>query len=81
MKALKVYADWCGPCKALTMTLNEMDNLPEIENVNIDGNIALAARYSVRSVPTLILLDEDGNELKRMTGNQPKEKLVEFFQV
>ena len=81
MKAIKVYADWCAPCKVLTKTLSEMENLPEIENVNIDGNIALATRYSVRSVPTILIVDDDGNELKRITGNQPREKLEEFFSV
>ena len=44
MKVLKFYADWCGPCKALTQVINnagEKVTIP-VENVNIDENIFLA---------------------------------------
>lgn len=79
MKVLKFSASWCQPCSALTKTLKEMENLPEIENVDIDGNLALATKFAIRSVPTLVIVDENENEMKRLTGAASKEKLREFF--
>lgn len=81
MKVLKFSAAWCGPCSALTKTLKEMENLPEIEHVDIDGNIALATSFGIRSVPTLIIVDENEKEIKRLTGYANKQKLEEFFSV
>lgn len=79
MKVLKFSASWCGSCSALSKTLKEMTDLPEIEHVDIDGNLALATKFAIRSVPTLVIVDENENELKRLTGAANKEKLREFF--
>ena len=82
MKILKFYADWCGPCKALTQFLNaSKDLIPyQIENIDIDENMDTAVKYSVRSVPTMILVDDSGNEIKRNVGVIMEDvKLKEFL--
>lgn len=81
MKVLKFYADWCGPCKALTTVItNAKDKIAiTIENVNIDENIFLAQEFKVRSVPTMILVDDSEQELKRHVGLMNEEKLLEFL--
>lgn len=82
MKVLKFYATWCGPCKAMSMILNGMDNLPEIEEVDIDENTELTAQYGIRSVPTLVKLDDAGNEVDRYVGSaQAKGAIAEFLEV
>ena len=81
MKVLKFYADWCGPCKALTQVINnagEKITIP-VENVNIDENIFLAQEFKVRSVPTMVLVDDGENEIKRHVGLVNEEKLLEFL--
>ena len=81
MKLLKFYADWCGPCKALTRIIEiagEKVTIP-VENVNIDENIFLAQEFKVRSVPTMILVDDTENEIKRHVGLVNEEKLLEFL--
>lgn len=81
MKVLKFYADWCGPCKALTRVIEiagEKVTIP-VENVNIDENIFLAQEFKVRSVPTMILVDDGENEIKRHVGLVNEEKLLEFL--
>jgi thioredoxin 1 len=81
MKVLKFYADWCGPCKALTRIIEiagEKVTIP-VENVNIDENIFLAQEFKVRSVPTMILVDDTENEIKRHVGLVNEEKLLEFL--
>jgi thioredoxin-like negative regulator of GroEL len=83
MKVLKFYADWCGPCKGLTMTINgakEKIDIP-IEEVNIDTELMTSVEYGVRSVPTMILIDEHGTEIKRHVGGLNEEQLLTFLKV
>jgi thioredoxin 1 len=70
MKILKFYADWCTPCKALTQYLEcSRDIIPcPIEEVNIETEMAAAVEYGVRSVPTMILLDENNNVVRKHLG-------------
>lgn len=81
MKMLKFYAEWCGPCKALTRVIGTAGEKVtiEIENVNIDENIFLTQQFKVRTVPTMILVDLNENEIKRHVGLVNEEKLLEFL--
>ena len=81
MKALKFYAEWCGPCKGLTMIVNgAKDKLPmEVEDINIDENIYMAQDYKVRSVPTMVVVNDDGTEVRRKVGMMNEEQLIEFL--
>lgn len=79
MKILKFYAEWCGPCKVVGQNLKEA-NLPiRIVDVDVEDNEGLVLGHRVRSVPTTILLDDKGNEVKRWTGifdiNELKEMI------
>ena len=81
MKLLKFYADWCGPCKMQTSiikNLGEKINIP-IEEIDIEENLGMSKIYAVRSVPTLILLDETGEEIKRNVGVLKEKDLLEFI--
>lgn len=82
MKVLKFYATWCGPCKGLTMTLNGMADkitMP-IEEVDIDANMDVARQYNVRSVPTMVVVDDTGAEVKRVVGMMNESQIVEFLE-
>ena len=83
MRVLKFYADWCGPCKAMTSVINNMGDKIElpIEEIDIDTHNKVAMEYGVRSVPTMILLDENNNELKRKVGAMREQELIEFLKV
>lgn len=68
MKVLKFYAEWCGPCKVVGQNLKNA-NLPiRIEDLDVEDNEGLVLGYRVRSVPTTILIDNEGNEVKRWLG-------------
>ena len=76
---LKFSASWCGPCQALSMTLKEKDDWGiEIKEVDIDENLDLAAKFGIRSVPTMVIVEDD-KEVKRITGAQPVSKITEFI--
>ena len=78
-EVLKFSASWCGPCKMLAMTVKELDdNTVPITDVDIDENLELATKYGIRGVPTLVLL-ENGNEVKRVSGALTLPKLKEFI--
>lgn len=78
-QVLKFYADWCGPCHMLSKTLKNIeDNVVPIQEVDIDDNLELAAKYNIRSVPTMVML-QDGNEVKRVSGALSLEKAKEFL--
>ena len=80
MKVLKFYSTTCKPCGQLSMQLTRLFPLLEVQKVNTDEERQLAVQYSIRSIPTLILLDEMGEEQKRLTGSVTDAKLKEFFE-
>jgi len=73
------WAPWCGPCKIIAPTLNEIaEEYPDeitIGKVNVDQNETLSQKYHIKSIPTLILFDK-GKEIKRITGVKPKRTLL-----
>ena len=76
------WAEWCGPCKMLTPILEELsDELKDEVNiikVNLDENQELAMKYSIRSIPTLLLFKE-GDLLDTKIGLLPKKDIMEWL--
>lgn len=78
-EVLKFSASWCGPCQALSMTLKGIDDLGvQIKEIDIDDELDLAAQYSIRSVPTLVVL-QDGVEVRRKSGALNKTQIKELI--
>ena len=77
------WAEWCGPCKNLAPILEEIsDELKEkvkIGKINIDDNQELAAKFSIRSIPTMILF-KDGNSIDTKVGLPPKKELLDWIE-
>ena len=78
MKILKFQADWCQPCKALTKIIEEIDTKTEIEVIDIDKEPLTASKYGIRSVPTLVKLDENGI-VDRLVGYKEKKQIETFI--
>lgn len=70
-------APWCGPCKMLGPTMDKSGL--SFTKVNVDDDTELAAKYGVRSVPTLLVVDSTGNELKRLVGNQDLNTIKNWY--
>jgi thioredoxin 1 len=76
------WAEWCGPCKAIAPILEEVaterrDSL-RVVKVNVDESPDLAARFSVRSIPTLILF-KDGQPQAQKVGSLRRVELDAFL--
>jgi thioredoxin len=76
---LDMWATWCGPCKILAPVIEELAvdlaGRVRVGKLDVDENPATAARFGVRSIPTLLVL-RDGRELDRIVGVQPKPEIA-----
>lgn len=74
------FATWCGPCKMLSPTIEEIsaesDGTFSVYKVDIDECEDIAMDYMIMSVPTLIVF-KDGVEAARMIGVQPKTVILD----
>lgn len=68
-KILKFYSPTCGPCRIMSRSLSAIEGV-EIQDIDVtdDSNRELIEKWEVRSIPTTIVLDENGNKLKRFMG-------------
>jgi len=77
------YADWCGPCKTQDPILEELEedygDEVEFEKLNVDEEQDVANEYQVRSLPTLIVENDDGI-VERFVGVTQREDLEDALQ-
>lgn len=66
-KYLYFSANWCQPCKQLGPIMESVSKQVPVEKIDVDANPKLAQQYSVRSIPTVVLV-ENNRELKRTVG-------------
>jgi len=74
------WAEWCGPCKMIAPILEdfsvEQGDKFVIGKLDVDVNVATATKYSVMSIPTLLLF-KDGQVVARLVGAKPKGALLQ----
>ena len=80
---LDFYADWCGPCKMLAPVLEELSGeyagKVDIYKVNVDEEEELAMLFGIRSIPTLIFIEQNGT-MHRSQGAMGKPQLKEAIE-
>jgi thioredoxin 1 len=72
------WAEWCGPCKAIAPSLEElseeMASKLKIVKINVDENPSISQTYSIRSIPALMIF-KDGEKISEKMGALPKSAL------
>ena len=76
------FADWCGPCKMLSPILKDvkasMGDGVSIIKIDVDKNQALASKYQVRGVPTMLLF-KNGKQVWRQSGVLQKDEIINII--
>lgn len=74
------WAEWCGPCRMVGPVVeelaNEYDGKAVIGKVNVDNNPNVAAKYGIRSIPTILFL-KNGEIVDKSVGAVPKSQLAD----
>jgi thioredoxin 1 len=77
------WAEWCGPCRmvgpAVEQLSQTMGDKIKVAKVNVDENKEIAMRYSIRSIPSLVLF-KNGKEIARTIGAASKDKYQKFVE-
>jgi len=77
------YADWCGPCKTQDPIIEELEeewgDRVTFEKVDVDENQDVANEYQVRSIPTIVVENDDG-VVERFVGVTQADKLEDAFE-
>lgn len=94
MNILKFSAQWCMPCKMMKPIFKEVSKDEKYKNIDFieidieDENLikkfnitpnGLCTKYSIRNIPTLIIVDDDLNEVGKMVGGADKNKITNFI--
>jgi thioredoxin 1 len=73
------WATWCGPCKAVAPILDEIageyDGKLKVAKVDVDHNPHVSSRYSIRSIPSLLLF-KNGEVVEQLIGARPKLEIL-----
>jgi thioredoxin 1 len=76
------WAEWCGPCKMIAPILDEVsrdyDGRVQVAKLNVDDNQAVAAKYGIRGIPTLMLFKQ-GEVVATKVGALSKSQLTQFL--
>ncbi len=77
------WAEWCGPCRmmapAVETLADEYAGRAKVGKLNVDENQSITARFSIRSIPTLLLF-KDGQIREQLVGTTSKENLAKLLE-
>lgn len=74
------WASWCGPCMMLSPIVEELSKTHKVGKVNVDDEMALAQRFGITSIPTLLVF-KGGKLVNQSLGYQSLESLRKLMEV
>ena len=78
-KLLYFSAPWCQPCKTLGPIMEQVGQQINVQKVNVDNSPEMVSHYGIRSVPTVILITELGEEKGRLVGVQSGQTYIDMY--
>ena len=73
------WADWCGPCHMIAPAIEELaadfEGRAKVGKLDVDNNSRIAAKFGIRSIPTLLFFN-DGKLVDKVIGLAPKSELT-----
>ena len=80
---LDFWAPWCSPCKLMNPILDEIEKEYDlkIQKINVDEDSAMVQQYNISSVPTYILLKEDGEIVSFVVGAKAKAGFIKLLKL
>jgi len=78
-KFLYFFGTYCQPCKQLGPIMNEVAQTCNVEKIDIDSNPTMTQQFSVRGVPTVVLVDNSGQEITRFVGVRTKDTYINAY--
>lgn len=72
-------AVWCGPCKVFGPVMDQVALEVPVIKFDADDDRDTTDLYNVKAVPTVLLVDENGKELRRFTKGQSKKFVIDFY--
>lgn len=86
-KVIKFSASWCGPCRMMSPIVekilkeDEFSNVVDFKPVDMDEDEEnLGGKYGIRSIPTILVVDDEDKVLDKIVGAVPEQSLRAFFQ-
>lgn len=85
-KIINLHASWCGPCKSFAPTFINASNNDEFKNIQFERydiedekGTEYVEKYHVQSVPTTLLLDENNEQIIKISGNIPESDFINLI--
>jgi len=79
---LDFWASWCGPCKMVAPTIDEIaeevKGVAKVGKINVDEEVELASRFRIMSIPTLMVI-KDGKVSAQAVGVRPKKDILNLL--
>jgi len=78
-KFLYFSAAWCGPCRQLGPVIEQLSSQYPVRKIDIDTNQLLTQQYNIINIPTVLLIDEDGDVLASKVGVNSSQVYIDMY--